>query len=49
MQSRVSHFIDIFTAAIKNIRNMHAVSTNVDILDFNDHLFSDTPLTLTFN
>ena len=49
MQSRVSHFIDIFTAAIKNIRNMHAVSTSVDILNFNDNLFHYTPLTLTFN
>ena len=49
MQSRVSHFIDIFTAAIKNIRIMHAVSTNVDILHFNDILFYHIPFTLTFN
>ena len=34
----VSHSIDICTVAIKNIRNMHAVSTNqiADILHFND-------------
>ena len=31
---------DIFTAATKNIRNMHAVSTNeiVDIFDFNNNV-----------
>ena len=31
-------FIDIYTVATKNIRNMHAVSTNqiVDIFHFND-------------
>ena len=36
--SGVSHSIDICTVAIKNIRNMHAVSTNqiADILHFND-------------
>ena len=36
--SYVSHFIDICIVAIKNIRNMHAVSTNqiTDILYFND-------------
>ena len=35
--SYVSHSIDIFTVAIKNIRNMHAVSTNqiADIFHFN--------------
>ena len=33
-------FIDICMVAIKNIRNMHAVSTNqiADILHFNDNL-----------
>ena len=37
--SCVSHSIDICTVAIKNIRNMHAVSTNqiADILHFNDN------------
>ena len=36
--SRVSHSIDIWNVAIKNIRNMHAVSNNqiADILHFND-------------
>ena len=36
--SCVSHCTDICTVAIKNIRNMHAVSTNqiADILHFND-------------
>ena len=36
-RSYVSHSIDIFTVAIKNIRNMHAVSTNqiADIFHFN--------------
>ena len=36
--SCVSHSIDICTVAIKNIRNMHAVSTSpiADILHFND-------------
>ena len=35
----VSHSIDICTVAIKNIKNMHAVSTNqlADILHFNDN------------
>ena len=35
----VSRFIDICTVAIKNIRNMHAVSTNqiADVLHFNDN------------
>ena len=34
----VSHSIDICTVALKNIRNMQAVSTNqiADILHFND-------------
>ena len=37
--SCVSHSIDICTVPIKNIRNMHAVSTNqvADILHFNDN------------
>ena len=37
MLSCVSHFIDIRSVAIKNIRNMHAVSTNqiADIVHFN--------------
>ena len=37
--SCVSYSIDICTVAIKNIRNMHAVSTNqiADILHFNDN------------
>ena len=41
--SCVSHSIDICTVAIKNIRNVHAVSTNqiVDILHFNDKLSED--------
>ena len=36
--SCVSHSTDICTVAIRNIRNMHAVSTNQigDILHFND-------------
>ena len=36
--SCASHSIDICTVAIKNIRNVHAVSTNqiADILHFND-------------
>ena len=36
----VSHSIDICTVAIKNIRNMHAASTNqiADIFNFNDKL-----------
>ena len=35
---RSTHSIDIYTAAIKNIRNMHALSSNqsADILHFND-------------
>ena len=35
---RISNSIDIYTVAIKNIGNMHAVSTNqtADILHFND-------------
>ena len=34
----VSHSIDIGTLVIKNIKNMHAVSTNqiADILHYND-------------
>ena len=42
--SCVSHSINIFTLAIKNIRNMHAVSTNqiADFLHFNDN-YSHTP------
>ena len=38
--SCVSHSIDICTVAIKNIRNMRAVSTNqiADILHFNDRV-----------
>ena len=38
LQSCVSHSIDICTVAIKNIRNMHAGSTNqiADILHYND-------------
>ena len=41
MLSRVSNSIDICTVAIKNIRNMHAVSTNqnADILHFNGKAF----------
>ena len=37
--SCVSHSIDICTVAIKNIKNMHAVSTfqMEDILHFNDN------------
>ena len=37
--SCVSHSIDICTVAIKNIRNMHALSTNqiAGILQFNDN------------
>ena len=37
--SRVSHSINICTVAIKNIRNMHAVSTSqiANILHFNDN------------
>ena len=37
--SCVLHFIDICTVAIKNIRNMHGVSTNqiTDLLHFNDN------------
>ena len=37
--SRVSHSIDICTVTIKNIRNIHTVSTNqiADILHFNDN------------
>ena len=36
--SCVSNSIDICTVAIKNIRNVHAVSTNqiADLLHFND-------------
>ena len=36
--SCISHSIDICTVGNKNIRNMHAVSTNhiADILHFND-------------
>ena len=38
--SCASHSFEICTVAIKNIRNMHAVSTNqiADILHFNDKL-----------
>ena len=34
----ISHSIDIYLVVIKNIRNMHAASTNqtADILHFND-------------
>ena len=33
--------MDIWTVAIKNIKNMHSVSTNqiADILHFNDKIF----------
>ena len=36
----VSHSIDIFTVAIKHIRNVYAVSANqiADVLDFNDNV-----------
>ena len=39
--SCVSHFIDVCTVAIKNIRNMHTDSTNqiAGILHFNDKEF----------
>ena len=39
----VLHSIDICTVPIKNIRNMHAVSTNqiADILRFNDRKSSN--------
>ena len=35
----ISHSIDVCTVVNKNIRNMHAVSTNqnADILNFNDN------------
>ena len=38
--SAFSHSIDICTIAIKNVRNMHPVSTNqiADILNFNDNV-----------
>ena len=41
--SCVSHSIDICTVAIKNIRNMHAVSTNqiADIFHFNDNILNE--------
>ena len=37
--SCVSHYINICTVTIKNIRNMHAVSTNqiANILHFNNN------------
>ena len=39
--SCVSHSIDLFKVAIKNIKNMHVILTNqiADILHFNDKVF----------
>ena len=41
LASCVSDSIDIWTVAVKNIRNMHAVLTNqiTDILHFNDNKY----------
>ena len=41
--SCASYSIDICTIAIKNIKNMHAVSANqiADILHFNDNIFKN--------
>ena len=51
--SCVSRSIDICTVAIKNTRNMHAVSTNqfADILHFNDNTnyYSHQLLNKTFS
>ena len=49
--SSVSHSIAIHTVVIKNIRNMHAVSTNqiADILHFNNNTYNTSSATLYSN